>query len=42
MNGELITTLIILAMAIVLFLSERGLIDLVALLVLVAPGLAGF
>jgi len=40
MNSELILTLVILAAAIVLFLSERLSIDLVALLVLVALGLS--
>lgn len=41
MNRELILTLVILAVAIVLFLSERLSIDLVALLVLVALGFGG-
>jgi di/tricarboxylate transporter len=40
MNGQLIITLVILAIAIILFLSERLAIDLVALLVLVALGLS--
>ena len=40
MNGPLIITLVILATAIILFLSERLAIDLVALLVLVALGLS--
>ncbi|NJC95588.1 MAG: SLC13 family permease [Anaerolineae bacterium] len=40
MNNELIITLVILAGAIVLFLSERLSVDLVALLVLVALGLS--
>jgi di/tricarboxylate transporter len=40
MNSELILTLVILAAAVVLFLSERLSIDLVALLVLVALGLS--
>lgn len=40
MNSGLIITLIILAVAIILFLSERIAIDLVALLVLVALGLS--
>lgn len=40
MNGPLIITLVILAIAIILFLSERLAIDLVALLVLVALGLS--
>ena len=39
MNNELIITLIILAVAIVMFLSERLSVDLVALFVLVALGL---
>src|SRR5512139_2623103 len=40
MNSQLIITLAILAAAVVLFLSERLTIDLVALLVLVALGLS--
>ena len=40
MNAQLIITLLILASAIILFLSERLAIDLVALLVLVALGLS--
>ena len=40
MSNELVITLVILAAAIILFLSERLSIDLVALLVLVALGLS--
>ena len=42
MNSALITTLIILAAAIILFLSERLSVDLVALLVLIASASAGY
>jgi di/tricarboxylate transporter len=40
-NAQLIITLIILVIAVILFISERLAIDLVALLVLVALGLSG-